>query len=42
MVKANTGYKLLETFVGAGGSHIGFMRENFVSVYVNDFVDECL
>ena len=40
--KANTGYKLLETFVGAGGSHIGFMRENFVSVYVNDFVDECL
>lgn len=42
MIKANTGYKLLETFVGAGGSHIGFMRENFVSVYVNDFVDECL
>ena len=42
MVKANTGYKLFETFVGAGGSHIGFMRENFVSVYVNDFVDECL
>lgn len=42
MVKANTGYKLFETFVGAGGSHIGFMKENFVSVYVNDFVDECL
>lgn len=42
MVKANTGYKLFETFVGAGGSHIGFMNENFVSVYVNDFVDECL
>ena len=42
MPKANTGYKLFETFVGAGGSHIGFMKENFVSVYVNDFVDECL
>ncbi|HFI0363940.1 TPA: DNA cytosine methyltransferase [Streptococcus suis] len=42
MVKANTGYKLFETFVGAGGSHLGFMSENFVSVYVNDFVDECL
>ncbi|MGK0714376.1 DNA cytosine methyltransferase [Aerococcus urinaeequi] len=38
----NTGYSLLETFVGAGGSHIGFMKENFRSLYVNDFVKECL
>lgn len=38
----NTGYSIFETFVGAGGSHIGFMRENFRTVYVNDFVDDCL
>lgn len=38
----NTGYTIFETFVGAGGSHIGFMRENFKTVYVNDFVDTCL
>ncbi|HEM5280595.1 TPA: DNA cytosine methyltransferase, partial [Streptococcus suis] len=31
-----------ETFVGAGGSHLGFMQENFRTVYVNDFVKECL
>lgn len=39
---ANTGYSILETFVGAGGSHLGFMMENYRTVYVNDFVDECL
>lgn len=39
---ANTGYTIFETFVGAGGSHIGFMRENFRTIYVNDFVKECL
>lgn len=38
----NTGYTILETFVGAGGSHLGFMQENFKTVYVNDFVKECL
>lgn len=41
-MNANTGYTVFETFVGAGGSHIGFMRENFRTVYVNDFVDDCL
>ncbi|MBM7641797.1 DNA cytosine methyltransferase [Streptococcus loxodontisalivarius] len=39
---ANTGYTIFETFVGAGGSHLGFMQENFRTVYVNDFVKECL
>lgn len=38
----NTGYTIFETFVGAGGSHLGFMEENFRTVYVNDFVNECL
>ena len=38
----NTGYTIFETFVGAGGSHLGFMEENFRTIYVNDFVDECL
>lgn len=38
----NTGYTIFETFVGAGGSHLGFMQENFRTVYVNDFVKECL
>jgi len=41
-MSANTGYTVFETFVGAGGSHIGFMRENFRTVYVNDFEDDCL
>lgn len=38
----NTGYTIFETFVGAGGSHLGFMQENYRTVYVNDFVKECL
>jgi len=29
-------YKILETFVGAGGSHIGFKKAGFKSVFVND------
>ena len=42
MTKKNTGYTVFETFVGAGGSHIGFMQENFRTIYVNDFIKECL
>ena len=42
MIKKNTGYTIFETFVGAGGSHIGFMQENVRTVYVNDFIKECL
>lgn len=38
----NDGYTIFETFVGAGGSHLGFMQENFRTIYVNDFVKECL
>ena len=41
-MSANTGYTIFETFVGAGGSHIVFMQENFRTVYVNDFIDDCL
>ena len=41
-MKANTGYSIFETFVGAGGSHIGFIQENFKTIYVNDFVEDCL
>lgn len=41
-MSANTGYTIFETFVGAGGSHIGFIQENFRTVYVNDFIDDCL
>lgn len=41
-LKANNGYTIFETFVGAGGSHLGFMQENFRTVYANDFVDDCL
>lgn len=35
-------YTIFETFVGAGGSHIGFTKKGFTSVYVNDNVQECL
>lgn len=39
MKKSNKKYKrytIFETFVGAGGSHIGFKNNGFVSRYVND------
>ena len=32
----------METFVGCGGSHIGFDRENFDTVFVNDIWDTAL
>ena len=35
-------YTIYETFVGAGGSHIGFKKNGFISKYVNDFNNECL
>lgn len=35
-------YTIYETFVGAGGSHLGFKNNGFISKYVNDFSDECL
>lgn len=30
-------YNVIEFFVGAGGSHLGFMENGFESIYVNDF-----
>ena len=35
-------YTIAETFVGAGGSHIGFKQAGFKSVYVDDFDDNFL
>nr|WP_164881954.1 DNA cytosine methyltransferase [Ornithobacterium rhinotracheale] len=35
-------FTLFETFVGAGGSHIGFKENGFKSVYVNDNNKDCL
>ena len=33
---------IVETFVGCGGSHIGFARQNFNTIFVNDCWDEAL
>lgn len=38
----NKQYTIFETFVGAGGSHLGFKKNNFKSVYVNDNNLDCL
>ena len=35
-------YTIYETFVGAGGSHLGFRNNGFVSRYVNDFSHEAM
>lgn len=35
-------YSIYETFVGAGGSHLGFKNQGFVSRYVNDFSKEAI
>ena len=35
-------YTVFETFVGAGGSHIGFKNNGFKSVYVNDINKDCI
>lgn len=35
-------YTLYETFVGAGGSHLGFRNNGFESRYVNDFSHEAI
>lgn len=35
-------YTIFETFVGAGGSHIGFRKNGFKSVYVNDDNKDCI
>lgn len=38
----NKAYTIFETFVGAGGSHIGFKQNGFKSVYVNDDNKDCI
>lgn len=35
-------YTIFETFVGVGGSHIGFKQQGFKSVYVNDDNKDCI
>jgi len=35
-------FTVFETFVGAGGSHIGFKNNGFKSVYVNDINKDCI
>lgn len=35
-------YTIFETFVGAGGAHIGFCENGFISKYVNDIEPKCL
>lgn len=35
-------YTVFETFVGAGGSHLGFKNNDFKSVFVNDLEKECV
>lgn len=35
-------YTVFETFVGAGGSHLGFKNNGFKSVFVNDIEQNCI
>ncbi|MGB1206402.1 MAG: DNA cytosine methyltransferase [Chitinophagales bacterium] len=35
-------YTIAETFVGAGGAHIGFKQKGFKTLYVNDINKDCL
>lgn len=35
-------YTIFETFVGVGGSHLGFKNCGFISKYVNDFCPEAI
>jgi len=35
-------YSILETFVGAGGAHLGFLNAGFKSVFINDIDINCL
>lgn len=42
MIMTSKKYTLFETFVGAGGSHIGFKQAGFTSIYANDNEQSCL
>ena len=39
---AENNFTIIETFVGAGGSHLGFKNNNFKSIFVNDIWKESL
>lgn len=41
MKKANS-YTIAETFVGAGGSHLGFKQNGFKTIYINEFNKDCI
>lgn len=38
----NKPYTIVETFVGCGGSHLGFQRHHFQPIFVNDIWDTVL
>lgn len=40
--KKEHNYTIFETFVGAGGSHIGFRKNGFISKYVNDVSNDAI
>lgn len=42
MNKEQSKYSIIETFVGCGGSHIGFHRHNFKTIFANDIWDTSL
>lgn len=35
-------FTIAETFVGAGGSHLGFKHKGFKSIYINEFDKNCI
>lgn len=35
-------YTIAETFVGAGGSHLGFKNNGFKTVYINEWSKDCI
>ena len=39
---AENNFTIIETFVGAGGSHLGFKNNNFETIFVNDIWKESL
>ena len=42
VVDISNEYTIIETFVGAGGSHLGFKNNNFKPIFVNDIWNDSL
>lgn len=42
MVEDKARYTIAETFVGAGGSHLGFKNNGFRTVYINEWSQDCI